>query len=202
MNQSNQHKAFIENRTRTRTFWQRSVVVVQQLLAVKWLQALQNTEPDTASTDCADDLVLQVVRVPRDLGDVPVPALDHLVCGHKVPDEEEDAHDDVLSDRHDVRARYLEHLDPVLDRSVEVDVVGPNAGGDAELQALGLLDQIAGEIAWVEGSGDEDLCLWKGRMSVNNTGKNPSIEMVDVHRRCASGRHCRDPPCHRRSGYE
>lgn len=154
------------------TFRQRSVIVVQQLLAVKRLQTLQHPEPDPPSPNRADDLVLQVVRVPRDLGHVPVTALDHLVCGDKVADEEEDAHHDVLCDGHDVRAGHLEHLDPVLDRGVEVDVVGPDARGDAELEVLGLLDQVACEVAGVEGGGDEDLCLWRQGEDVSERSSN------------------------------
>ena len=62
----------------------------------------------------------------------------YLVCRHKVADKEQDAHDDMLGDRDDVRARDLEDLDAVLDGSVEVDVVRTNTRGDADLEVLGL----------------------------------------------------------------
>ena len=63
----------------------------------------------------------------------------HLVGGNKVPDEQEDAHDDVLGDGHDIRARNLEHLDALLDGRVEVDVVRANTSGDANLEVLRLI---------------------------------------------------------------
>jgi hypothetical protein len=117
---------------------QRVVVVVQQLLAVERHEALEHAEADAARAERADDLALEVERVARDLGDLPVAALDHLVRGHEVADEEEDRHDDVLRDGDDVRARHLHHLDVPLHRRIEVDVVRADTGSDAHLQVLRL----------------------------------------------------------------
>ena len=77
--------------------------------------------------------------------------------GHEVAHEEEDVHHDVLRDGDDVRARDLEHLDVALNGRVEVDVVRADAGCDADLEVLRLGDELAREIARVEGRGDEDL---------------------------------------------
>lgn len=93
------------------------------LLGAKGQQALQDTVPDAARTDGANDLTLEVKRVPGDVGDHPVTALNHLVGGDEVADEEENAHDDVLRDGGDVRAGDLQDLDLALDGGVEVDVV-------------------------------------------------------------------------------
>ena len=120
------------------TLRERGVVVVEELLAVEWLQALEDTEADAASTDGTDDLALEVERVARNLGHLPVAALDHLVRGDEVADEQEDAHHDVLRDGDDVRAGHLEDLDALLDSGVEVDVVGADTGGDTDLQVLRL----------------------------------------------------------------
>ena len=120
------------------TLRERGVVVVEELLAVEWLQALEDTEADAASTDGTDDLALEVERVARDVRDLPLATLDHLVCGHEVAHEQEHAHDDVLGDRGHVRAGDLEDLDALLDSSVEIDVVGTDTRGDANLQVLGL----------------------------------------------------------------
>lgn len=79
--------------------------------------------------------------------------------GDEVPDEEEDAHDDVLGDRDNVRPRDLENLDTVLDGSVEVDVVRADTSGDTDLEVLGLLHELGGQVTGVEGSGDQDLGL-------------------------------------------
>ena len=62
----------------------------------------------------------------------------HLVCGHKVAHEQQDAHDDVLRDGYDIRARYFEHLDPALDCRVQIDVVRADTRCDADLQVLSL----------------------------------------------------------------
>lgn len=62
------------------TFRERSIVVVEELLAVKGNQTLKDTVTDTASTDGTDDLALQVKGVASDFRDLPVTTLDHL-CG-------------------------------------------------------------------------------------------------------------------------
>ena len=62
----------------------------------------------------------------------------YLVRRDEVANEQEDAHDDMLCDRHDVGAGDLEDLDALLDSGVEVDVVGADTGGDTDLQVLRL----------------------------------------------------------------
>lgn len=62
----------------------------------------------------------------------------YLVSGNEVADEQEDAHDDMLGDGHDVRARDLEHLDTPLDGRIEVDVVRADTSSDADLEVLRL----------------------------------------------------------------
>ena len=66
------------------------------------------------------------------------PRITHLVGGNKVPDEEENGHEDMLGDGDDVRARDFQHLHALLDGGVEVNVVRANTGRDAELQVFGL----------------------------------------------------------------
>ncbi len=56
----------------------------------------------------------------------------------EVPDEQENAHDDVLSDRDDVGARDLEHFDTLLHSRIQVDVVGANTSGDTDFEVLSL----------------------------------------------------------------
>ena len=57
---------------------------------------------------------------------------------NKVPDEEEDGHDDVLSNGNDIGARDFQNLDVVLDSGVEVNVVRADTSCDTELQVFGL----------------------------------------------------------------
>ena len=109
---------------------------------------------------------------------MPVTALNHLVGGHKVADEQEHAHDDVLSNRGYVGAGDFEDFDTLLDGSIEIDVVGTDTSGDAKLQVLGLREgaasgtrscfggkvaysvkELTGEVSGVEGGGDDDVSL-------------------------------------------
>ena len=117
---------------------QRLVVVVQKLLAVEGLETAEDTLADTADSDGANDLALEVVLLLGGGGDIPVAALNHLVGGDEVADEEEDGHDDVLSDGDDVGAGDLGHGDTAIGGvgGVEVDVVRTDAGGDGDLELL------------------------------------------------------------------
>ena len=99
---------------------------------------MKDAVADAAGTKGTHDFTLEVICVTSDVGDLPVAALDHLVCGHEVAHEQEDAHDDVLCDGDDVGASDLEHLNALLDTGIEVDVVGADTSGDTELEVLRL----------------------------------------------------------------
>ena len=85
-----------------------------------------------------------------------------LVGGDEVADEEQDVHQDMLGDGDDVGAGDFEHLDVALYCSIEVDMVRPDAGGDADLEVLCGIHELAGEVARVEGRGDQDVSLVRG----------------------------------------
>jgi hypothetical protein len=57
---------------------------------------------------------------------------------NEVPDKKKDTHNDVLSDRDDIGARHFEDLDFLIDRCIEINMVGTNASGDAKLEVFGL----------------------------------------------------------------
>jgi len=136
------------------------VVVVEELLAVEWLQSAEDTLTNTTDSDGTDDLVLEVVLVLGDSGDVPVTVADLVVGWDKVADEGEDGHDDVLSDGDDVGSSDLGDGDTAvgLVGSVEVDVVGTNTGSDGDLELLGLGQTLSGEVTWVESGGCQERC--------------------------------------------
>lgn len=131
------------------------VVEVQQLLAVEGLEPPQDALADASDGDGADDLVLQVVLVLGDLGDVPVSAGDLLVGGHEVADEGEDGHDDVFGDGDDVGAGDFGDGDAAvgLVGGIEVDVVGADACGNGELEVLCFGEALSGQVARVEAVG-------------------------------------------------
>ena len=108
-------------------------------------------------------LALQVKCVSSDLGYIPVSTFGHLVSWHKVPHKEEDVHHDVLRDRDHVRSGDLEYLNAVLNGGVEVDMVRADAGSDADREVLCLVEEVGSEISGVEGSGNEDLGLYRSQ---------------------------------------
>jgi len=128
------------------------VVKVQQLLAVEGLQPAEDALADTANSHGTDDLVLQVVLVLGDGRDVPVAGGDLLVGGDEVADQDEDSHDDVLSDGHHVGAGDLGNGDTAVGRvgSIQVDVVRTNTGRHGDLELLCLGEALLGEVAGVE----------------------------------------------------
>lgn len=131
---------------------QRLVVKVQQLLAVKGLEAAQHTLADAADGDGADNLALEIVLLLGHGGDVPVALGDLLVGGDKVAQQHQDGHDDVLGDGDDVGAGDLGDGDAAvgLVGGGQVDVVGADAGGDGDLEVLGLGETLRGQVAGVE----------------------------------------------------
>jgi hypothetical protein len=106
------------------------------------------------------------------------PALDHFVGRDEVADEKKDGHDNVLSDGDDVGAGDLHDyedlvsacismtsdteltLNALVNSGVEVDVVRADTGGDTHLQVLRFCDQVASQVARVEGCCDENLSLY------------------------------------------
>lgn len=82
--------------------WKRSVVEIEEFFAVKGYETLEDTVADTTGADGADDFAFEIEGVTSDCGDLPVAALDHLMGGDKVTDEEKDGHDDMFCDGDDV----------------------------------------------------------------------------------------------------
>lgn len=135
------------------------VVVVGELGAVEGLQSLKDTRADTSRTEGTDNLAFEIVRLPRDLGDVPVTLKVLSVGGDKVSDENEDGHDNVLGDRGDVGAGDFVDRDVLLVGNVEIDVVRTDTCGDAALEVLGLLEDLGGQVGGVEGGSDDNLSI-------------------------------------------
>ena len=133
------------------------VVVVGELGAVEWLQSLKDTGADASRAKGTDDLALEVVRLAYNLGNVPVTGEVLTVGGDKVADEDENGHEDVLSDRDDVGAGDFVDGNLLLVGSVEVDMVGADTGGDAALEVLGGLDHLSRKVSGVEGGGDDNV---------------------------------------------
>lgn len=128
------------------------VVEVEKLLAVKRLQAAEDTLTNTANGNGTDNLALKIELVLGGLGDVPVATGDLLACGTEVADECEDGHNNVLGDGDDVGASDFGDGDAAvgLVGLVEVDVVGTDTGGDGDLEVLALLQAVGGKVTGVE----------------------------------------------------
>lgn len=128
------------------------VVVVEQLLAIERLEAAQDTLANAANGDGANNLALEIKLVLGRLGHVPTAGLDHLVGGHKVADQDQDGHDDMLGHRHDVGARHLGNGNTAIGLvcSIKVDMIGTDTCRDGELELLCLGETLGCEVAGME----------------------------------------------------
>ena len=72
----------------------------------------------------------------------------YLVSRDKVPDKEQDIHDDMLCDGGSVRASDLQDVQALLGSSIEVDVVRSNTSRDTDFEVLGL-QNVVEESSWV-----------------------------------------------------
>ena len=128
------------------------IIVVQQLLAIKRLQPAQHSLTNASDRHSAYNLALEVILILRSRGDVPVALDDLLVGGHEIADQHEDGHEDVFSDRDDVRACHFGDRDAAVGGvgGVEVDVIGTDTGGDSQLELLRFGEALGGEVARVE----------------------------------------------------
>jgi hypothetical protein len=131
------------------------VVVVEELLAVEWLQSTQNTLSDTTNSHSTNDLALQIVLVLGSSGNIPVTCSDLLVGWDEISDEDEDGHEDVLGHRYDIGAGDFSNSDTTVGGvcGVEVDMVGTDTGSDSNLELLRLGQSLCGEITGVEAVG-------------------------------------------------
>jgi len=89
---------------------------------------------------------LEVVGAGGAVGDVPAPIEHPLVGGDVVAHEREDHHHDVLGHADAVRVGHLGDRQAVLDRGLQVDVIGADAGGQRELQLRRLRDPLGREV--------------------------------------------------------
>lgn len=142
---------------------ERLVVVVEELLAVEWLQAAQNTLANATDGDGSNNLALEVILVLSDSSDIPVTVTNLVVGGNEVADQGQDGHDDVLGNGDDIATSDLGDGDTAvgLVGSIQVDVVRADTSSDGELQVLGLGQTVGGQIAGVEGSRNDDLSVNK-----------------------------------------
>lgn len=74
--------------------------------------------------------------------------------GNEIADQDQDGHDDVLGNGHDVAASDLGHGDAAvcLVGGIEVDVIRADTGRDGKLEILGLGQTLCCQIARVEAS--------------------------------------------------
>jgi hypothetical protein len=139
------------------------VVEVEKLLAVEGLEAAEDTLTNAADSDGTDNLALEIELLLGSVGDIPLTTLDLLVSRDEVADEDEDGHEDVLSNGDDVGASDLSDSDTTvgLVGSVEVDVVRADTSGNSELELLGTGQTLSGQVTGVERSGDDDLSIFE-----------------------------------------
>lgn len=128
------------------------VVVVEKLLAVEGLETAQDTLTNAANSDGTDNLALKIVLLLGSSGNIPLATLNLLVGGDKVSDEDEDSHENVLSNGDDVGASDLGNGNTTVSSvgSVQINMIGADTSGDGNLELLGPGQTLSVEVAGVE----------------------------------------------------
>lgn len=128
------------------------VVVVEELLAVKGLEAAEDTLTDTANGNGTDGLALEVELVLGDGSNIPLAVANLLMGRDEVAHQGKDGHDNVLSNGDNVAASDLSDGDTAIGLvgSVKVDVIRANTGSDGNLEVLSLGQTLSGQVTGVE----------------------------------------------------
>ena len=131
---------------------ERLVVKVQQLLAVKWLESSQHAFANTPDSDRAHDLILQIVFVLRNGGDIPVSTRNLLMSWNKVANEGEDGHENMLCHGYDIGTSDFSDRDATVSfiPGIKVNMIGSNARSDGKLELLSFSESFGGQVTWVE----------------------------------------------------
>ena len=123
----------------------------------KGLSRRSTAKTDAAGRNGADLHSLDVVGTRGAVRDVPA-ALHHPLVGRDViADEAEDHHDDMLGDADRIAVGDLGHRYAVVDRGLQVDMIGADAGRERQFELLGLGDPLLRQIGRPEGLRDDDL---------------------------------------------
>ena len=125
---------------------ERLVVKVQQLFAIKWLESSQHTFANTPDSDCAHDLVFEIVFVLCNGGDIPVSTRNLLMSGNKVANEGEDGHENMLCHGHNIGTGDFSDRDATVSfvPGIKVNVVGSNARSDGKFELLSFSESFGG----------------------------------------------------------
>ena len=125
---------------------ERLVVKVQQLFTIKGFESSQHALANTPDSDCAHDLVLEIVFVLRNGGDVPVSTCNLLMSWNKVADECEDGHKNMLCHGYNIGASDFGDRDAAVGfvPGIEVNVVGSNARSDGKFELLSFSESFSG----------------------------------------------------------
>ena len=138
--------------------FQRLVVEVKQLFAIEGLESSQYTLANAPNSDCTYNLVLKVIFVLSNSGNVPVAAGNLFVSWDEVADEREDSHENMLCHGHDVGASNFSNGNTTIGFvcGIEVNVIRSNAGGNGELKLLSFSESFGRQVTWMEAERNEE----------------------------------------------
>mmetsp|Transcript_40681 Transcript_40681/g.63952 ORF Transcript_40681/g.63952 Transcript_40681/m.63952 type:complete len:201 (+) Transcript_40681:948-1550(+) len=135
------------------------VEVVQ--LGVEGFHSTKNCQANSTSSNCANVHAFDVKGLSDAIGDVPTSRHGNVMRLHKVSHQSQDGHHHMLCHRDGVAVGHLCHRDAMTAGGVQVDVVGADARGDAQLQVLGFLEALSTHIGRPKGLRDDHVGVWK-----------------------------------------
>jgi len=101
------------------------VVKIEQLFAFEGPKPSEHTLTNSANSNRTDNFAFQVKFILGCCCHIPVSSLDLFMRGHEVSNEDEDGHDDMLSNRNNIGTCDFSHGDATVDLvcCVQVDMV-------------------------------------------------------------------------------
>lgn len=109
-------------------------------------QPAQHRAADPARADGSDLHPLDIVGARDTVGDIPAAIDDQLVGGDVVSHQRQDHHHLMLGHADRIAVGHLGDGDAAVHRGLQIDMVGPDAGGDRKLKLVCLGDPFLGQI--------------------------------------------------------
>lgn len=122
----------------------------------EWFQETEDTQADPAGGDSADLHRLEVIGARDRISDVPAALQNDLMRGDEVAHQRQDRHDDMFG--HDIAVAISDFgdRDVVLDRGLQVGVVGADSRRHDHLELFRFCGPLGSHVSGPEGLGDHD----------------------------------------------
>lgn len=180
--------------------FERLIVEVQQFFAIKRFQSSKHTLSNSSDSNSAHNLVFEIIFTLGYGSDIPAATGNLLMGRNEVAHKNQDGHDDVLGNRHNVGACNLGDSDTTirLIRSIEIDMIGSDTSRDRKLEILCFSKTFRGQVTGVKATvalelaldifriGDMSFCHSRWKLRFIDEGTYGVVMMTSASTKCLS----------------